>query len=226
VQVAIPKTGSTSMLHAVKNIHMELYGNLDNLLLYKGKKITPDFYKKYNLDQIGDTRGKVEKHLSALQIKYIIGEEPFNNCFKFSIVRNSWSYMVSRYHFTHVDYEPDEETKKKRQVSRNFHNLEFDTWVHKRWKRFKKNTPLSSQLSKLTDLDGNLIVDYVGQLENIQESLNYICNHVGLQRMEMPYVNHTRKIHYSELYTAETKEMVEEIHKKDIDFFGFEFEQK
>ena len=74
IQVAIPKTGTTSLASALKKID-------PNMTLLKNK-VTPEYREKYHLNEIKDPKPGREKHLSALQIKYILGDKIFNDCFK------------------------------------------------------------------------------------------------------------------------------------------------
>lgn len=222
IHVAIPKTGTTSLVHALKTCARE-HGTKLTLL---NEKITPAFRSEYNLNEIGDKNPGKAKHLSALQIKYILGEEEFQNCFKFSVVRNSWARVVSRYFFNHQDLEPSPEEKIRKSTTRKFHNLDFETWMAKQWKRYNKNKNMSSQLSKLVDLEGQLLVDYIGRLETFQESLDHICSQIDVSRMEMPRRNGTGHGHYSQFYNQQTRDMVAEMCCVDIEYFNFEFEER
>lgn len=222
IHVAIPKTGTTSLVHVLQAF---LQDQGDDLTLFN-EKITPEFRQKYNLNEIGDKKPGKAKHLSALQINYILGEEEFQNCYKFSVVRNSWARTVSRYFFNHQDLEPSSDEKMRKGTLRKFHNLDFETWINKQWKRHTKNKAMSSQRSKLVDLDGQLLVDYIGRLETIQTSLDHICSKIGAPRMEMPRRNGTGHGHYSQFYNQRTRDMVAEMCRVDIEYFNFEFEER
>ena len=216
IHVAIPKPGTTSLVHALKTAAPEI-----SLLK---EHITAQFRKEYKLNRIKARPPSRAKHLSALQIKYIIGDEAFAECFKFSIVRNPWARLVTRYFFTHVDNEPSIEEKRARGTTRKFHDLDFDTWI----KRYAENRKVrqNSQLRKLVDEDGKLLVDYVGRLETFQQSFDHICSQIGLQQTTIPHVNGTRKGHYSEYYSPDTRAIVAQVCSEDIEYFGFKFEQK
>lgn len=221
VHVAIPKTGSTSMVAALKQLHAKLGGEL---LLYR-EPVDKAFRERYRLDEIGDRQPGHAKHLSALQLKYVLGDR-FEECSKFSIVRNPWARTVSRYHFHRIDFMPSREERKGRGTKGKFHGLDFETWIERRWKRWQaRKRRLRSQLSKLVDLDGRLLVDYVGRLESFQESLNHICDRVGGPRLPMLHRNWTQKRHYSEFYTDRTRGMVREMCAEDIERFDYDYEQ-
>lgn len=215
IQVAIPKTGTTSLVHALKTID-------PNIALLKDL-VTEEYREKYNLNKTEDLKPGREKHLSALQIKYILGDEVFNSCFKFSIVRNPWARCVTRYFYTHTDNEPSQDEKLRRGTTRKFHDLDFDAWIRKFAKSGQRHQ--KSQLKKLVDLEGNLLVDYVGRLENFQESFDYICDQIGCERRQIPHSNSSgKRPHYSQYYTPETQALVAEACIDDIEYFGFKFE--
>ena len=219
--IAIPKTGSTSMAAALRGLcppgeRLQLLNEL----------IDKAFRQKYRLDEIGDKKPGRGKHLSALQAKYILGDEEFNRCIKFSLVRNPWARMVSRYYFTHIESEPSDTEKIRRGTTRTFHNLTFEKWITKQWIAFKGGKKRAGQIAKLVDAEGNMLVDHVGRLENVQDTLDWVSERLGAARVVMPYVNGTRKRgHYSQIYNDRTRDMVAEICRKDIDYFNYQFEE-
>lgn len=219
VYVAIPKTGTTSVTRALHNIASSGEG----VQLVK-EEIDPAFRNKYQLNKIGDKKPGRAKHLSALQLKYILGDQEFARCTKFSVVRNPWARMVSRYFFTHVESEPSDEDKVRRGTTRVFHDKDFESWIEKVWSRHKSGDRKNSQLAKLVDLDGTLLVDHVGRLEDVQATLDWVSQQVGIAPMQMPHVNGTRKGHYAQYYNEATKAMVAEICRQDIEYFGYRFE--
>lgn len=221
VHIAIPKTGTTSLVSALHSIQRARGGELGLL----NDEITREFRAKHRLNILGDRRPSRAKHLSAIQLKYILGDEEFDRCFKFSVVRNPWARTVSRYFFKHLDFKPPRAIRKTKGTTRKFHNQDFETWMTKRWKHHVRRAKKDSQLRKLVDLDGRLLVDYVGRLETIQETLDHICTQLGVEQMTMPHVNGTRKGHYSQFYNQRTMGMVEEICRADIEYFGYRFEE-
>ena len=220
VYVAIPKTGTTSVTRVLHNLSAAGH----EVQLVK-EAIDPAFRKKYRLDKIGDKKPGRAKHLSAIQLKYILGEDEFNRCTKFSVVRNPWARMVSRYFFTHVEAEPDDDEKRRRGTTRTFHDKDFASWIEKVWASHKSGKRKNSQLAKLVDLDGNLLVDHVGRLENVQATLDWVSGRVGIAPMTMPHVNGTRKGHYAQYYNETTRAIVADICRQDIEYFGYQFEQ-
>ena len=192
--VAVPKTGTTSMTRALGSLCSDLI-----------------------------LRAKPKKHYSIMNIRERISEDDFKRSLKFSVVRNSWSYMLSRYLFTHVDQEPSEKEKLRRKTQRTFHDLSLEDWVEERWKD-KECHWKYRQLRYLVDENGLAIMDHIGRLDNVQATLDWVTDELKVDRMEMPYVNGTRPGHYAQYYDENTMQMVQEICKDDIEYFNFEFQ--
>ena len=183
------------------------------------------FRERYKLGEIGDRQPGKAKHLSALQLKYILGEE-FDRSFKFTFVRNPWARCVSQYHFTRTDHEPSEEDKRRRDTRRRFHDLSFDRWIRRRylrWREYPWRRRPYDQLRKIVDREGNILVDFIGRLEAVQEGMDKICDRIGIPRLDVPRVNPTRHGHYTEYYDARSRRIVEKIYAPDIEAFGYRF---
>ena len=67
--------------------------------------------------------------------------------------------------------------------------MEFSTWIEFVYARHRLGIRTNSQLGKLTDLKGKLLVDHVGQLENVQDTLDWVSEKINIDRIEMPHVN-------------------------------------
>jgi chondroitin 4-sulfotransferase 11 len=78
----------------------------------------------------------------------------------------------------------------------------------------------------LTDKNGEVLVDFIGRFENFGQDLSHVFDMLGLEvsQLEIPHENRSAHSHYSEMYTPETRKIVRERFRKDIEFFGYEFE--
>lgn len=218
VHIAIPKTGTTSVVRALRRL-CERHGG--ELTLVK-RDIDRRFRKRHGLDALGDRRPGRAKHLSAIQLKTILGED-YERAFSFSMVRNPWAREVSRYWFTHHSNEPSRAEKRRRDTRRKFHSLSFPQWVDRHAKRMERGRAFN-QIDKLSDLDGRIIVDFVGRLESVNEDFGTVCDRIGVPRLEVPHVNGTgggRR--YLEMYDDRTRDLVGEIYARDIEAFGYRF---
>lgn len=222
VFVAIPKTGTTSMISALRSLHSRDGGSLE----LRQEWITSEFRQRYGLDALGDRQPGRAKHLSAAQLRLILGPDEFEKCFVFTIVRNSWARVVSRYNYNHVKSRPPDHKRARRGTARTFHDLDFEPWLENAWQKWSGGKGQRSQLSKLTDADGQVLVDHVGRLSNAQGTMELLCQRLGTEPVDVGTVNPSaRRMAYSEYYNARTTEMVAEMHHIDIEYFGFRFEE-
>jgi len=223
VHIAIPKTGTTSMVRALKEL-CAVHGG--DVTLVKDV-IDREYRKRYGLDVLGDHKPGHAKHLSAAQLRLILGEK-YNTSFSFSIVRNPWARAVSRCFFTHSDNKPSWFERLRRGTGRTFHRKTFDEWIKARAVEAEKKGGLANQIDKLTDLNGKIIVSYVGRLESINDSFAHVCKSIGVEPIPVPHVNPGQKSkrHYTEFYNDWSRELIKDLYKRDIEAFGFEFGKK
>jgi len=189
------------------------------------------------------TQGRGGRHVGARRaLKQV--ENP-GDYFKFAFVRNPWDRLVSWYSMINgARLEVASGTlgpKAERQLKKN--NLwkyalrcgpTFDEFVRncteKQWMGNFGNCYYSfafNQLRYLTDKNGELLVDFIGRFENFAQDLSYVFDRLGLEaaQLEIPHENISAHGHYSEMYTPETREIVRKRFRKDIEFFGYEFEK-
>ncbi len=220
VHVAIPKTGTTSLVRALHDLHHRIGGSLELV----NDQITEAFRAEHGLDVLGDPQPGRAKHLSAPQLQAILGEEEFARCFRFTVVRNPWERMVSRYNFTHVRSEPSDEEKLDRGTTRTFHDLEFEPWLDRIAYRALRGKGPRSQLSKLIGPNGEVLVDHIGRLTDLQGTVDLLCSRLGVEPEPVRQVNPgTRSKPYADYYDDRTRDIVADIHRVDIEHFGFTF---
>lgn len=169
-------------------------------------------------------------HLSAAE--YVSGgyleQTEFDRLFKFSFVRNPWERIVSEYRYRNY-----------------FHHRSFRDFLKHRlpapgWD--DKYRHIMSQYDMLHDLEGNLLVNFVGRFESLQADFNHVCEQLGIKNSQLPHRNKSdkksrnlkrrlrnwlymngenRKEDYLDFYDDETTSIVGNLYQKDINAFGY-----
>ena len=67
------------------------------------------------------------------------------------------------------------------------------------------------------------LYDYVIEFDNLQKGFNHVCNVLGVQQQVLPHENKHIREPYQKYYNDETKNMVAEAFKKEIEYFGYEY---
>ena len=171
-------------------------------------------------------------HLSASEyVDYgYLPQQEFSAYFKFSFVRNPWSRILSEYRYRNY-----------------FHHLSFRDFVLNKLPRpgwDDQYRHVMPQYDMLHDRQGNLLVDFVGRFESLQQDFDRVCERLGIVDSSLPHRNRSdkksrdlkRKLrnflfmngenrfqNRAEFYDDETREAVTEYYRKDIDTFGYEF---
>ena len=147
---------------------------------------------------------KKQYHKSASKIKKELGENIWNEYFKFTFVRNPFEKIVSQYHYNRVKF--------------GFKDSTFKEYV-KAWSEGQKISTFP-QLN-LFYLDEKL--DFIGRFKNLQEDFNIVCDKIGIPKQKLPHKNKSKHKHYTEYYDDETLQIVAEKYAKDIERFGYKF---
>lgn len=196
---AIPKTGT----HAVRQALREQLGDEDveQVGLFVQKRFP---YPEFRDIQHG--------HLSAMQIRPVLGDEVFSSYRKFAFVRNPFDRFVSYCAFMarttpHFDNEPLRYMKYIIRDARPTNHILFQP-----------------QHTFVVDRDGVLQLDMIGRTETMQQSYDEICAKLGFPSAPLEKVNTSRRRAYQEYYDSELVSMVSDLYRKDLDMFGYTFE--
>jgi len=146
----------------------------------------------------------------------------FNSYNKFVFVRNPWARLVSLYE--HVMRNPK-------------NKMDFTPWLYSispkgkggggdDWQRWRKYGAYSIE-HYIKDDQGNILVDKVIRLEDIQNELRPFLMAMGLPDVEGASLNHSNKrksaTHYSSYYTAITQKYVYDLYRYDIVNYDYSF---
>ncbi len=162
---------------------------------------------------------KFPRHAKAIAAQEMLPRELFERLFKFAFVRNPWDLQVSSYH--HIRRErphllqgiPDFES---------FLRWKFDP---RRPYHYIIDTSIQLQSDYLIDLHGNIIVDFIGRYERLEEDFREICHRIGIKPPPLPHKRRAKdRRPYQEYYTPETAELVAKHFQRDIEMFGYTFD--
>ena len=76
----------------------------------------------------------------------------------------------------------------------------------------------------ISDENGNWLVDYVLRFENLEEDWNRLFMGLGYDPPKLPVKNKSKHKHYFEYYDEDTMKFIHHLYKKDIEVFGYTFE--
>jgi hypothetical protein len=154
--------------------------------------------------------------------------------FKFSFVRNPWDWCVSRFYrrmhcltkqkvFYHKEFKDfilhTQRLRKRYPINRQ--NL---IKIRKQHNEVREIIP---QLYWITNPKGEIQMDFIGRFENLQNDFDTVMDKIGIERYTLPFKNVSKKkVHYSTYYDEETKAIVSDLYKEDIEYFDYKFEEE
>lgn len=232
VFVHIPKCGGQSIEHLFLNALGLTWKNRSELLLLENKE-----------PELGPPRLAHLRAMDYVNYQYLTPEK-YKNYYKFSIVRNPWDRMVSFYKylsfFPHLGY---------------FRSIGFKTFVMSEFPKIIKQHYwfVRPQHEFIFDDNGDSVIDFIGNLETLQTSVNHVCEHIGLPETVVPHSNYSKRHwvaprlrpknlfdysyvklknaiapsfhNYTDYYDAETRQYVAELYRRDIDYFDYQFDR-
>jgi len=206
VHIHIPKTAGVALEHAIMTQILGYdtsgeIGHLSNELKYQF-----------------ELRGAQKHKQARFYVPTDISKQLWSSYYKFAIVRNPWDRVVSEFHWRHTlpTRRPSTEFKefikyceKRIQDGRNLNRDIY--WPH-----------AQTQKSYVVDANGNEILDEIFKFENLSEAVSIISNKLNIP-LTMKRHNTSKHNHYQEYYDDETKEMVNNLYREDIEMFDYEF---
>ena len=194
---AIPKTGT----HAVRQALREQMGpqDLEQVGLFVNRKLPiPD------LARIG------HGHLSLQQVRPYFRPEDFEGFFKFAFVRNPFDRFISYCAF--MTREGGQFEQNPNDVMRHF--IDNPPWQH---------ILFQPQHVLVTDQDGKLLTDYLGRVEEMQQSYDEAARRIGIPSRPLDRVNASSRKDYRDYYDQPLIDGVAKLYARDLELFGYEF---
>ena len=142
------------------------------------------------------------------------GRQQFQSYFKFGFVRNPWDRVVSLYERTEA-----------LQLRNEMTFDQFVDWIEYSSATCVHSSPHRYQLDWFVDPNGNVLADFIGKFERLDEDWAFVAQKLGVnEKLPRQRVN-PRTRHYTEYYTPRTRDMIANKFRVDIERFGYEFAQ-
>ena len=196
--VAIPKTGTHSVRQALRE-HMGPE-DVEQVRLFVQKKLP--------VPELAELQ---HGHISLRQLRPHLSAEEFSAYFKFAFVRNPFDRFVSYCAFmtrAEGQFERDPKGVMRRILS--------NPSAH-------RHILFQPQNSFVTGEDGELLADYVGRVEQMQQSYDEVCQMIGIPSRTLDKVNSSRRGHYRDYYDPELVDEVAKLYARDLELFGYEY---
>lgn len=151
-------------------------------------------------------------HEDIISTRRLMPRAKFERYFKFAFVRNPWERLVSEYEFLLKKTTHGRHKKVKNLAG-------FEQFIDMQIPR-----PDAYQSNMLCDRHGKLLMDFVGQLENLDADWEKVCKRIKIDYQALPRKNVTHHRRYQDYYNPETIEKVRIHWARDIALFDYEFD--
>jgi len=198
VFAAIPKTGTHSVRQALR--HHLGPDDIEQVRLFVEKA-----FPIPALAQLG------HGHITLPQLRPHMSPEDFSGFFKFAFVRNPFDRFVSYCSFmtrTGGDFERDQKGVMRHLLftAPPLHHILFQP-----------------QHQFVTGEDGIVLADYIGRVEQMQESYQLICDRIGIPGAALSQSNASRRGDYRQYYDQQLIDGVARLYARDLELFGYQF---
>lgn len=210
----VPKAAGTSVRLALRP-YSDVEGCTDNQQKH-GFEVRPPYNKQQDIDFF--------IHNPSWEICEIAKQKKgidVSDYFKFSFVRNPWDRVLSLYLYKKRE---SEVVGEKRQYHADLYVKQTSGGFGHFVKNYLHDQRMQIRfLKNLDKKNADICCDFIGRFENLNEDFAEICRRIGLPEIDLPVTNTTKHKHYSEYYTEQTKQIVENYYAEDIKYFNYEF---
>lgn len=178
---------------------------------------------------LGKSFAEPDKHWTALEVRRACDPIIWASYYKFAFVRNPWARLVSWYAMIDQHRPAYEQggTFNRFQTAVLSRTRTFSDFLRTMDEVFEDQDGVKSiyrnQIEYLTDVDGNLLVDYVGRTERLAADFTEIARHFKQPPGALQVLNTSEHKAYGEYYTKADADLVAERYARDIQAFGYSF---
>lgn len=156
----------------------------------------------------------IHAHLPAAKIRTLLPKHQWDEYFKFSVIRNPFDRLVSRFFFNMKRDQP------------GFLSVNDTVKTISDFRHF-----VTQRLYKIEDhllIDGELVTDFLIRYEFLERDIEIVCNKLDIEfdRSELPnFKSGIRDIRYSidDMYDESTRKFVEDNYKHEFELFKYKY---
>lgn len=194
---AVPKTGTHAVRRALR-LHMGEQ-DMEQVGLFVQRKLPIPELARFQ-----------HGHLTLEQLRPFIPPGDFAGFLKFAFVRNPFDRFVSYCSF--VTRDTGDFDREPQRVMRHF--IENPPWHH---------ILFQPQHRFIAGAGGELLTDYLGRVESMQQSYDEVAAKIGIASQELEKVNASRRGGYRDYYDQPLIAGVARLYERDLELFGYEF---
>ena len=225
--IRIPKSAGKSIDTSLKEYYVRLTPDMKTRDKAMGRQ---HFSIHLSRKDLFDFLSKDKKR--SLGIKH----EKIEDYFKFCFVRNPWCRALSYYNskatylYGNTVYKPNRLKKW------------FNQWIVDKYEDNPHATPnpkrvlggypflRTQQLQYITEdmeATGKVAVDFIGRFESLAKDINKLSLQLGV-KIKLPNrkLGKDHHLHYSHYYTPKSRQIISNLFGADIEYFGYEYEDR
>ena len=88
---------------------------------------------------------------------------------------------------------------------------------------FRERVLVRPQSLQLTDVDGQLELDFVARYESLQSDFDEICQRIDIPGTSLARRNVSRHEQFADYYDDELQEAVADFYRQDLELFDYRF---
>jgi len=174
-------------------------------------------------------------HYTSNEYENMLGSREFQNFFKFCFVRNPFDRFLSLYHYARLDNSYYHSSTNPEKAIYGKH-MDYDKLKNASLRecaellvsdKLEHNPPhvqWRPQVEWILNENGEVNLDYIGRVEDLQFHYNNICRIIGLPSQNLEKTNKSGKEDdYRLFFDNITREIVESYYKSDLELFKYKF---
>lgn len=164
---------------------------------------------------------------SKIWIYKAFDKKKFKQYYKFTFVRNPWDRLVSAFFFLKAGGRNPKDTEWARKYIYkydSFENFVLSLKNKKVRKIILNHQHFRPQHQYIIDENGRIPFDFIGRIEHFENDFETIKAQLGLTG-DLSHTNKSIHKPYSHYYNQETKNIVANIYKEDIELLNYSFDR-